>query len=253
MNFVERIKQIKKDTGMKTETLAEKSGISVSTLSKLLSGHTEEPKLSAAIAIADALGCSLEYLATGKDIPAPLSEADEARLAKFHALDAHGTRVCDYILNEEYLRVCVSSAQTKPAEVAAPKADAPVFAKVLRIPLFADRVSAGSGMHLDSNDAQTIEVPATEKTKSADFALFVSGNSMEPSYHDGDVLLVDSKRTVSVGDVGIFVCDGEGYFKKFGGDCLISLNPAYAPIPLSSFGDFACKGAVVGSMHRRSK
>ena len=66
MSFSERVKLLKKEKGITNEALAEATGIPLGTLGKLLSGYTEEPKLSTAVAIADALGCSLEYLATGK-------------------------------------------------------------------------------------------------------------------------------------------------------------------------------------------
>ena len=105
MRFSERVKQVKKDKGITNEALSEASGIPLGTLGKLLSGFTEEPKLSTAVAIAEALGCSLEYLATGKEEALTLSADETAMIKRYRALDAHGTRVCDYILNEEYMRV----------------------------------------------------------------------------------------------------------------------------------------------------
>ena len=55
MRFSERVKQVKKDKGITNEALSEASGIPLGTLGKLLSGFTEEPKLSTAVAIAEAL------------------------------------------------------------------------------------------------------------------------------------------------------------------------------------------------------
>ena len=91
----------------------------------------------------------------------------------------------------------------------------------------------------------------TDKTKRADFALRVSGNSMEPRFHDGDILLVEETPDVAIGELGIFICDGEGYFKEYGGDHLRSLNPEYAPIPISDFHSFSCCGSVIGSLRSR--
>ena len=110
---------------------------------------------------------------------------------------------------------------------------------------------AGGGIHLESNEATEISVVENEKTKHADFALRVSGDSMEPRFHDGDILLVENTPEIAVGELGIFICDGEGYFKKFGGDHLISLNEKYAPIPLDSFGSFSCRGTVIGTLRSR--
>ena len=51
--------------------------------------------------------------------------------------------------------------------------------------------------------------------------------------------------------LGIFVLDGCGYFKKFDGDRLLSLNPAYPPILLKNFTQTACCGQVIGRMRKR--
>ncbi|MBQ8688521.1 MAG: helix-turn-helix transcriptional regulator, partial [Ruminococcus sp.] len=80
----------------------------------------------------------------------------------------------------------------------------------------------------------------------ADFALTISGDSMEPIYHNGDIVLVKQTEAVSVGEVGIFVVDGDGYIKKFGGDRLISLNQAYADIMLNHDSYVRCCGKVIG-------
>ena len=74
----------------------------------------------------------------------------------------------------------------------------------------------------------------------------VSGNSMEPVYHDGDMVLIASQPTVEVGKIGIFIVNDEGYIKKFGGDKLISLNPDYDDIILNEDDSFYCKGKVIG-------
>lgn len=254
MSFSERVKLIKKEKGITNETLSQRSGIPLGTLGKLLSGFTEEPKLSTAIAIADALGCSLEYLAIGKEEPAALTELEEARLSKFRMLDTHGMRVCDFILDEEYLR-CAALARNVGAESAASLSrqvnTEKKKARLIKIPFYADRVSAGLGMHLESNDYTEISVAENEKTKRADFALRVSGDSMEPRYHDGDIILIENNPNIEIGELGIFICDGEGYFKKFGGDSLVSLNEKYAPIPISQFGSFSCRGTVIGTLRQR--
>ena len=255
MSFSERVKRIKKEKGINNDTLSAASGIPLGTLTKLLSGATEEPKLSSAVALANALGCSLEYLATGKDEPIRLTDAEALHIEKYRSLDAHGLRVCDFILEEEYARSTAGARNVRveiPESIFRANATAKDKPKFLKIPLFTDCVSAGGGFHLDSNDASDISVVENEKTKHADFALRVSGNSMEPRYHDGDILLIKETPEVAVGELGIFVCDGEGYFKQFGGDCLISLNDEYAPIPLETFGSFTCKGSVIGSLRTRS-
>ena len=255
MSFSERVKQLKKERGINNDMLSAASGIPLSTLTKLLSGATEEPKLSNAIALAGALDCSLEYLATGKSESISLSDAEITHIEKYRSLDAHGTRICDFILEEEYMRCASVSRNTRveiPESIFHANVTPTEKTRMRKIPLFADRVSAGGGIHLESSSATKISVVENEKTKRASFALRVSGNSMEPKYHDGDILLVENTPEIAIGELGIFICDGEGYFKQFGGDCLISLNDEYAPIPLDSFGSFSCRGTVIGSLRSRN-
>jgi phage repressor protein C with HTH and peptisase S24 domain len=76
---------------------------------------------------------------------------------------------------------------------------------------------------------------------------------MEPKYHDGDILLVEECNSVSVGELGIFILDGFGFFKQYAGDRLVSLNPEYDDIYLGDYEEIMCCGKVVGSMRRRPK
>ena len=57
---------------------------------------------------------------------------------------------------------------------------------------------------------------------------------------------------VEIGELGIFLLDGSGFFKVFGGDRLISLNPEYGPILLKDFSDVQCRGRVVGKLRRKA-
>lgn len=118
--------------------------------------------------------------------------------------------------------------------------------KTIFIEYYSLPASAGTGVYLDGCDREMIEVEETPTTLAANFALKVSGNSMEPEFHDGEIVLVKSQPTVEDGDIGIFIVNNEGYIKKFGGDKLISLNPEYDDINLHEYDDIYCRGKVVG-------
>lgn len=106
--------------------------------------------------------------------------------------------------------------------------------------------SAGYGEELHSDNVKKLRVPLTNLTGRADFAIKVHGDSMEPMYHDGDIVLIDSDAEVRSGDVGIFVLNGEGYIKKWGNDRLISLNNKYKDIKICGNDRCECKGKVIG-------
>lgn len=111
------------------------------------------------------------------------------------------------------------------------------------------KVSAGTGERLsDSDDWDEIEIPDTPEARRADFCLTIYGNSMEPVYYDGDIVLVKQQNAVERGQIGIFIIEGSGYIKKFGGDRLISLNDQYDDIMFSEYDpdDIRCSGLVIG-------
>lgn len=107
-------------------------------------------------------------------------------------------------------------------------------------------VSAGTGLFLDEAIAETLTVRNTPEAQQADYAIPVSGDSMEDEYHDGDIVLVKSCPCVRKGEVGIFLLDGNVYIKEYGEKCLISYNENYDPIDLSKFETAACLGKVLG-------
>lgn len=106
--------------------------------------------------------------------------------------------------------------------------------------------SAGTVLFLDEAVAEALTVQNTPEAQQADYAIPVSGDSMEDEYHDGDIVLVKSCPCVRKGEVGIFLLDGSVYIKEYGEKCLISYNEKYPPIDLSKFETAACLGKVLG-------
>ena len=243
MTFIENLKQLKAEKKITTGDLAQASGVPVGTLSKLLSGVIEEPKLSVAFALASALSVPLDVLCGAPAGTDCLSREEEELIDCFRTADSHD--------KEGLLLVARHAAERKPAS---PVADAEETQESPRLsdpgrillPLYLLPVSAGTGAILESDDAETVEVRNTRISSRADFALRVRGNSMEPNFKDSDLLLVQKTNEVERGDFAIFIGDGEGFFKCYLGDRLHSLNPKYPDIPIASFESFLCCGKVIG-------
>ena len=108
--------------------------------------------------------------------------------------------------------------------------------------------SAGTGVQLDDEPHQYLKVPETPTTLRADFAIRVSGDSMEPKYYDGDILLVENAIDIEIGEIGIFVLNGAGYVKKKGRKGLISLNENYNDIDVKEYDNCKCVGKVIGKL-----
>lgn len=311
--YLDRIKAIKSQRKITNDRLSDMTGIPLGTLSKLLAGINDSPKLSNIVAISEALGCSLDYLITG--IPQNTHnftlEDDEILLVdQYRALDEYGRTLVKSVLQleqdrighqKDQLTVAIREAEAQTehrimvrhradaarrrytaerpqaaellAQPAPQELDRPV-AQVLHLPseapvpsetsiptgataprrsitLYDLPVSAGAGEFLADEHARRISIPDLPQTAPADFALRIVGDSMEPAYHEGDMLLIQRTESVAQGELGIFLLDGCGYFKKFGGDRLISLNPAYPPILLKDYARTACCGRVIGRMRRK--
>lgn len=268
--YIDRIKKMKSGQKMTNETLSSRSGIPLGTLSKILAGMSDSPKLSNIVAICNALGCSVEYVVSG----APentnnytLSGEEIRMIEAFRQLDPISRSVVETVISKELERREDLAKASEDTAVERPTA------RVLRtiptmpatgryagervrtgkkpLPLHELPVSAGVGVYLDESKAEIISVPKNEKTEYADYALRISGNSMEPKYHNGDILLVHQTDSVEVGDLGIFLLDGCGFFKVYGGDRLMSLNEEYGPILLKDYADVRCMGHVIGRLKRK--
>ena len=104
------------------------------------------------------------------------------------------------------------------------------------LPLYSLAVSAGTGQFLDSEDYEMTEV-GPEVSDSANFGVRVAGDSMEPEFHDGQIVWVSQQRDLMTGEIGIFLYDSCAYLKQLVavGDhlALHSLNPAYPDIVIS--------------------
>lgn len=273
MDYIDRIKQLKNEQKITNDRLSEMTGIPLGTLSKILAGISDSPKLANIVSIAEALGTSLDYIVNGIEQNHhnyTLSEDEIELIEDYRSLDGFGRELTRMVIAKEGERVQSSltpvmemkPAKTEKIEKIEKKQKAkiltPNFGEVRStgvgkrsILLYDLPVSAGPGVYLDDELAEEIQVPDNEKTQAANFALRIRGNSMEPKYHDGDVLLVEDTDAVEVGELGIFILDGNGYFKKYGGDCLISLNPEYGNILLKEYAEAVCCGRVIGKLKKK--
>lgn len=189
--------------------------------------------------ISDCLGVSLEYLITGSEKNISLPEDEQKLIDQYNRLPP--TEKIKLVARAEAIAdVYEEQVETKVIEVEPPMIE-------IRHSIY--KVSAGTGYDLDDGDQwDTIEIPDTPEANRADFALTISGDSMEPVYYSGDIVLIKSQPAVDSGEIGIFIVENAGYIKKYGGDRLISLNAKYDDIMFSDYNpdDIRCVGLVIG-------
>ena len=106
--------------------------------------------------------------------------------------------------------------------------------------------SAGTGQYLNDVRVERIELPVDVD---ADFVIPIKGDSMEPDYHDGDLVFIQTSVDLNDGVIGVFNYNGDAYIKQLVIDkeqaYLHSLNPAYKDMPITPETDFRIIGEVV--------
>ena len=106
--------------------------------------------------------------------------------------------------------------------------------------------SAGTGQYLNDVRVEQIELPVDID---ADFVIPIKGDSMEPDYHDGDLVFIQTSVDLNDGVIGVFNYNGDAYIKQLVIDkeqaYLHSLNPAYKDMPITPDTDFRIIGEVV--------
>ena len=152
-----------------------------------------------------------------------LGEFTKGKYGAYAGLDSEGRRKL-----AEYKSLLISSGRYSIKK-------APPH-PVRTLPLYSLAVSAGTGQFLDGENYEMVEVGA-EVPEGANFGVRVAGDSMEPEYHDGQIVWVRQQRSLMTGETGIFLYDGCAYLKRLVARedrmALRSLNPAYSDILIS--------------------
>lgn len=111
------------------------------------------------------------------------------------------------------------------------------------VPGFISAMSAGTGQPAGSDEPEDLDL-TKRPPHGTSYVASISGDSMEPTYHDGDKLFIRACEEIEVGQIGVFLMDGQQWVKELGDGVLISHNPGYDPIPMRD--DIKCQGLVLG-------
>ena len=226
--------------------LARKIDVSPQTIYSIIKRDSKKADIEVLLKLADTLGVTAEYFVDDINVGnesglEQYSKEELTHLKKYHDLDPIGQSHVDAVLQWETERVQqIEQAASTVVEVA----DSDSQGRILQ---YFHSVSAGAGEVLfDDVCTERITVPDRPQYRLVAYAVKVSGHSMEPLYHDKDILLVEPTCEISVGEIGIFNVNGQAYVKKLGKGKLISLNKGYDDIPLTE--ESLCMGRVVDSL-----
>ena len=228
MDWLSRLREYKKTSKKTYKTISVETGIPQTTIEKLFSGRTEDPKIGMMEKIAHCLGCTLDELAGTKPVfRLSMSEGEKRILEYYRLLDESGRHAAEAFLKHEAERAVELQRNSQ------------------RFPcLYYDfPVSAGTGEFLDESNAVIVNLDA-EPPRGTDYILRIAGDSMEPEFRNGDCVYVHRADMIEYGEIGIFVSGGSVYMKEYTPSGLRSLNPKYKLIRGS--GDIRCLGRVLG-------
>ena len=112
-----------------------------------------------------------------------------------------------------------------------------------------EKMSAGIGASV--YDDRNYDTVYFNEELAHDFASWVSGDSMEPKYHNGSVALIRETGFDYDGAVYAVICNNQTYIKRVyreeNGLRLVSINPKYRDIFISYDEDPRVVGIIVGN------
>ncbi len=234
-----RIKEARERAGFSQKQLADYLHIKPNTFSGYETG-AHDPKSIILMKIAKLCNTTVDYLLCVTDNPNSLSNdnhvfstAECDHIIKYRQLNNHAKIIIDTILEKEL------ELQKRERLKNAPTI------KRYSTPYYTLPASAGTGEFLDS-EHYTIAELSSEPPRGTNFIVRVSGDSMEPTYYDGDKLFIKQQHTVEIGEIGIFMIDGNVYVKEFAENGLVSHNKKYDKIQFHDYNNIRCYGKVLG-------
>lgn len=241
------LKELRLKRQLTSEQLCERLGIKGGSY-RNYERNDRKPDYDTLVKLADFYGVSTDYILGRPNAKAPKDPFDEIETIDEMEKD----------LIKEWLNLDEKSRKSfldvlRKIVIKEEARNKPVIekAKYLLRHLSCHKVSAGTGFNFnDDDDWQEAEVYEVPEVHTADFAVEVDGDSMEPVYCDGDILLVKSTPVIDRGDVGVFTLNSCGYVKELGKNQLISYNEKYKPINFSADDDMTCWGKVLGKTTR---
>lgn len=244
--WLDTFNEMRKMSNMSLDEISAKSGVPKGTLAKITSGVTKAPPLETMRKLVYSMGYTLDDLDRGLSETEHFSKEEKDHIKKYRLLDPYGKEAVNGVLDVESRRCEAARAVAiKEQRQQMEAGDMIDFEKVIRfsVPGYSMPLSAGTGQEAGQEYPENYTL-IKEPPRGTSFIARVSGVSMEPTYHNGDLVFVHSTEEIPVGRIGAFFMDGQQWIKELGDGELISHNPEYDPIPMRE--DIRCQGLVLG-------
>ena len=228
----ERIRFYRKKKGMEQKQLAQMLGITGNAVTNWENGRSR-PDIQTLPRLCEILDVSLYELMGLPDPYVQYTPDEQNMMTDYRALSEAHQKFVQKMVSD--LRMAEKLEGMRP------------ITKVLHPPR---SLAAGTGDPSECYDeAEELYLHSSPLIDRADYVFDVNGDSMEPNYHDGDMVLVrklSSIRDLHYGDVGAFMMENELFIKIFDKEGLRSFNPAYSLMPYTGYERIFLIGQVIG-------
>ena len=228
----DRIRHYREELGMEQKALAAMVGVTANAVSNWERGRAR-PDVNLLPDICEALQITLYQLYGLDDPSVKYTTMEDAFMENYRQLTP-GHQYAVRAMAQNLLQVQQTEGRLK----------------IHKLTRFEHQLAAGIGDPNEFEDSGTpIYVYDDSLTCRADCVFTVNGDSMEPDYPDGCMVLVkriSGSEELTPGYIGAFMIDNETYIKEYREDGLHSLNPKYDVMRFSDEESVYLIGRVIG-------
>ena len=233
----ERIRHYRSARAIEQKAFAAQLGLSANTVSNWERGRAR-PDVNLLPAICRALGITL-YDLYGEAAPdAFLSKREQQLVESYRALSVGNRYAVEKAI--ETLRF-VQNAENQP--------------DIRQLLYFERALAAGAADPTEfEQDAEAMYLYLSPEVKRADYVFRVNGDSMEPDFLSGDMVLVEKLQAGALlhyGEIGAFIVGNETYIKQYEADGLHSLNKKYDVLHFDEEQAVYLIGRIVGKVSQK--
>lgn len=221
MTFCDNLKKARQRIGLTQQQIANALGVTKSTYCGYETGK-RQPDIPKLRRLSLLLCASVDEMLglSGGETEYAVSPSEFEQIKLYRSLDAYGQRLVRTILDEESARVRAALRETA---FAAPSEE------TLLLHVARQSVTCESGAYIGPDGFDVVPVRREAVAPNTAFALRVHGSSMEPRFCHQDLLLVSTEKPC-LGDIGVYIQNGNGYVRQTGFSELFCVNPAYPPV-----------------------
>ncbi len=205
----ERIKFRRKELDLTLQDIADRVHVARSTVQRYEAGTISQMKMPVIYSIAQALQVNPDWL-VGKSDTMLIGRAENS--VGPVPVPSFDVTAGEYAMVRSYRKASPADKMIIDNIIARyPVEDVPAAPAVKVVPLFGTAAAAGPGEMDTGLPWEDYAVPADS---GADFAVRVSGDSMEPVLRDGQIVLCSEKKP-QIGDVVVVMVNGSLLVKQF--------------------------------------